>query len=116
VRSIPLDPAELRTAGALMLGGGALLPILPGHPGIVCPLRAMTGIPCPLCGMTTSVEETVRLDLRDAVAANPAGVGAVVVALALLFFRPARLRLPWPILPLTLLAMWGWELHRFSIL
>ena len=99
-----------------MLGAGALLPILPGHPGIVCPLRATTGIPCPLCGMTTSVEETVRLDLRDAFAANPAGVVAVAVALVLLVVRPTRLRLPWAVVPLTLLAMWAWELHRFSIL
>jgi putative exporter of polyketide antibiotics len=99
-----------------MLGAGALLPILPGHPGIACPLRAATGIPCPLCGMTTSVEETVRLDLQEAVAANPAGVVAVAVALALLAVRPRRLQLPWATLPAALLLMWLWELHRFSIL
>jgi len=116
VRPIVLDPGELRTAGALMLGAGALLPILPGHPGIVCPLRATTGIPCPLCGMTTSVEATVRLDLQDALAANPAGVLAVALAVVLLALRPRRLRLPWLVAPLLLLAMWAWELHRFSIL
>jgi Protein of unknown function (DUF2752) len=116
VRPIVLDPAELRTAGAVMLGAGALLPILPGHPGIACPLRAATGIPCPLCGMTTSVEETVRLDLQEAVAANPAGVVAVGVAVLLLVLRPRRLQLPWPTAPVALLAMWAWELHRFSIL
>ncbi len=99
-----------------MLGGGVLLPILPSHPGIACPLRATTGIPCPLCGMTTSVEETVRLDLHDAVAANPAGVLAVAVAVLLLVVRPRNLRLPSAAVPLTLLAMWAWELHRFSIL
>lgn len=99
-----------------MLGAGALLPILPSHPGIACPLRAVTGVPCPLCGMTTSVEETVRLDLQAAVAANPAGVAAVAVALLLLVLRPVRLQLPWAVVPITLLAMWAWELHRFSIL
>ena len=99
-----------------MLGAGALLPLLPGHPGIACPLRATTGIPCPLCGMTTSVEETVRLDLDAAVAANPAGVVAVAVAALLLVRRPARLRLPWLTLPVALFGMWLWELNRFSIL
>jgi Protein of unknown function (DUF2752) len=100
-----------------MLGAAALLPVLPGHPGLACPLRAATGIPCPLCGMTTSVEETVRLDLEAAVAANPAGV-AVAVAVLLLFGRrqPTALRLPWLALPVALLAMWVWELNRFSIL
>jgi hypothetical protein len=116
VRPIVLDPADLRTAGAVMLGAGAMLPILPGHPGIACPLRASTGIPCPLCGMTTSVEETVRLDLHAAVAANPAGVVAVAFALLLLAVRPTRLQLPWAVVPVALLAMWVWELHRFSIL
>lgn len=99
-----------------MLGAAAVLPLLPGHPGIACPLRATTGIPCPLCGMTTSVEETVRLDLDAAVAANPAGVVAVAVAVALLVVRPARLRLPWLVAPVALAAMWLWELNRFSIL
>jgi Protein of unknown function (DUF2752) len=116
VRPIHLDPAELRLAGVAMLGAGALLPVLPGHPGLACPLRAMTGIPCPLCGMTTSVEETVRLDVNDAIAANPAGVVAVAVALLLLVWRPARLRLPWQAVPVALLGMWAWELNRFSIL
>ena len=99
-----------------MIGAGALLPILPGHPGIACPLRAATGIPCPLCGMTTSVEETVRLDLNDAIAANPAGILAVTVAVLLLVLRPRRLQLPWATVPAALLLMWAWELHRFSIL
>lgn len=99
-----------------MLGAGFLLPVLPGHPGIVCPLRAATGIPCPLCGMTTSVEETVRFDLQDALAANPAGIVAVCVAVILLVLRPRRLLLPWAAVPLALAAMWAWELHRFDIL
>ena len=111
-----LDPRELRAAGAAMLGAGLLLPVLPGHPSFVCPLRAVTGVPCPLCGLSTSVEETVHLHLGDALAANPLGVLLVLVALALFVLRPARLALPRTVIPTVLAASWLFELHRFSII
>ena len=89
-----LDPGELRVAGGTMLAAGLALPVLPGHPSLHCPLRALTGLPCPLCGLSTSVEETVRLHLGDALAANPLGVLLVLAALVLLVLRPVRLALP----------------------
>jgi hypothetical protein len=115
-RRLSLDPAELRVTGAIMLAAGVALPLVPGHPGIACPLRRLTGVPCPLCGMSTSVEQTVHLHLHAALAANPAGVVAVVVAILLLVLRPRRLSVPSVMLPLVLAAMWLFELHRFSIL
>jgi hypothetical protein len=115
-RRLALDPKELRVTGAVMLAAGATLPFLPAHPSVACPLRMLTGVPCPLCGMTTSVEATVRLDLHDALAANPAGVVAVVVAVLLLAFGPRRLNVPSVALPIGLAAMWLFELHRFSII
>ena len=99
-----------------MLGAAVVLPALPGHPGIPCPLRTLTGVPCPLCGMTTSVEATVHLHLGQALAANPAGVAAVVVALLLLVLRPAQVRIPAALPFVALAALWAFELHRFSIL
>jgi Protein of unknown function (DUF2752) len=111
-----LDPGELRVAGGAMLAAGLALPVLPGHPSFHCPLRALTGLPCPLCGLSTSVEETVRLHLGDAVAANPLGVLLVLVALALLVLRPVRLALPKAVIPTVLTASWLFELHRFSFL
>ena len=99
-----------------MLAAGLTLPVLPGHPSFHCPLRALTGLPCPLCGLSTSVEETVRLHLGDAVAANPLGVLLVLVALALLVLRPVRLALPRAVIPTVLTASWLFELHRFSII
>jgi hypothetical protein len=114
-RRLELDPSDLRGAGALLLAAGAVLPLLPGHPGFACPLRRLTGIPCPLCGMTTSVEDTMRLHLHAALAANPAGLLAVAVAICLLVVRPRRLVLPTLLPPLVLAAMWAFELHRFSV-
>ena len=114
--TLALDAGELRIAGAVMLGAAAVLERIPGHQVVGCPLRVLTGIPCPLCGMTTSVEETVRLHLGRAVEANPAGIVAVAAAIGLLVLRPRRLRIPAALPPLTLAALWAFELHRFSIL
>jgi hypothetical protein len=107
---------DLRQAGGLMLVAAAILPQIPGHPGAPCPLRALTGVPCPLCGMTTSVEDTVGGHLGSAVCANPAGVLAVVAAVALLLFRPRQVRFPAAVPIAVLVAMWLFELHRFSYL
>jgi hypothetical protein len=114
--TVALDVRELRWVGAGMLAAGALLPLLPGDAGLPCPLRTITGVPCPLCGMTTSVVAAVHGNAADALAANPAGIALVLAAVALLLFRPARLLLPAIAPPFVLAAMWLFELHRFSIL
>jgi hypothetical protein len=68
----------------------------------VCPLRAVTGVPCPFCGGTTAATALADGHLADAVAANPfvpalavvlAGVLVLVVARALGWAAPPR---SWP--------------------
>lgn len=111
------DLAGLRPAGALMLGAAAVFATLPGDQGLPCPMRELTGVPCPLCGMTTSVVATVRLDLASAWSANPAGIIAVVVAVVLLVARrPAELPVPWWLVASSVASMWLFQLHRFSVL
>jgi Protein of unknown function (DUF2752) len=112
-----LDARPVRWVGGAMLAAGALLPALPGNAGLPCPLRTLTGIPCPLCGMSTSVTSTMRLRLVDALAANPGGVLLVALTVVLLLVRPARLPLPPTWVTVGLVAfLWVWELQRFSIL
>jgi hypothetical protein len=110
------DARDLRIAGGAMLGLGVLLPLLPGPDGVPCPLRRLTGVPCPLCGMTTSVEDALHAHLGAALEANPFGLLAIAAAVALLAFRPARLRVSAPLVMLAAAASWIFELHRFSIL
>lgn len=111
-----VELADLRVAGGVMLAAAFAGPVF-GAPGLPCPLRALTGIPCPLCGMTTSVTEAVHLDVASALAANPAGLVAVAVAVALLMFRRVeRVRVPAVAGPAGLVAMWAFQLQRFQIL
>lgn len=112
-----VDLHDLRIAGAAMLAGAAVLPLLPGPDGLPCPLRSLTGIPCPLCGMTTSVTAAVHLDPWQALVASPAGLAAVVIAIGLLVFRHRRtVDVPVWIVPVALLAMEIWQLARFGVL
>jgi hypothetical protein len=111
--SLSFDARDLRISGGLMLGAAAVIPELPFEPGFACPLRTWTGIPCPLCGMSTSVIATVHGDLMSAFAANPAGIVAVVVAAWLLIARPRSLRVPLPVILFMLASMWIFELFRF---
>ena len=84
---------------------------------VPCGVRALTGLPCPLCGMTTGVLALATGDVGASLAANPGAIAFVVgVALALtgrfgaLGRRLLLLRFP------ALGAMWLFELRRFGVL
>ena len=75
-------PNQLRVAAAGLVGVAAVWPVLPAHPPLVCPLRAATGIPCPLCGMTRACVAVAHGHLATSLAFNPAGVLVVLAAVA----------------------------------
>jgi hypothetical protein len=114
--TISLDGTDLRYAAVSAVAAGAALQLLPVHPPLACPLRTITGVPCPLCGMTTSVTATIRLDLGAAIAATPAGLAAVLAAFLVLALRPRTIRIPAAAPYLVLGCMWLYQLHRFSFL
>lgn len=104
--------------GALILGDGALA----GH--VLCPLRAATGVPCPLCGATRSVALAVRGDAAF-LDFNPIWVlvlaALVIVGLARAVAgergrRSLPARVPWPAVVVVIAAGWAVALaHRDAI-
>ncbi|MFN2594833.1 MAG: DUF2752 domain-containing protein [Actinomycetota bacterium] len=114
-KPVELDSHFLRLPALGMVAAGVLLPLL-GHPGTACPLRTLTGIPCPLCGASTSVEDALRGHLWTAARTNPLGVVALAIAG---FVVVARRRYVWRI-PLAAVfavlgAAWVVELLRFKV-
>lgn len=114
--SVALDVADLRVVGVALCAASLVLPVVPLYPGVTCPLRASTGIPCPLCGITSSIRATLRLDVAEAAALNPGGLAAVGAAAALLAPRRSRITVPAAALPLALVCLWVFELFRFNLL
>ena len=103
---------DLRAVAASMLAIAAVSPALPGHPSLACPLRAATGIPCPLCGMTRAVVAAVHGHIGTSLAFNPGGI--IVLALALVaLLRPqwlTRIHMPWWSFAVAFGALWVWNI------
>lgn len=133
-----LDPHERRslriqaTGLVGMLAAGGILASTSLRVPLICPLRALTGIPCPLCGMTTGVVATLQGDLAPAVGANlfsPIVVPGALVALAERLRRlknrgpfrrwswtKGRKRLAITALGASVAISWIFELFRFNVL
>ncbi|HEV2895635.1 MAG TPA: DUF2752 domain-containing protein [Actinomycetota bacterium] len=124
-------PEQLGVAGLGAAGAAAAYQAAMGGGGLwlPCPLRALTGIPCPLCGMTTAATGLASGDLGAALAANPfvlllAGftlVMAVVMAARALGWLGNAAQWPasrhrqacWAAGVLAA-ASWAFQLHRFG--
>lgn len=105
-----LSTRELRAGAAAMLGLALVWPQLPVHPPMACPLRTITGVPCPLCGMTRSVVALVHGHLVESLRFNPAGIVVALLALALIGgFRLERFTVPLWVLISLAAVLWSWN-------
>jgi uncharacterized protein DUF2752 len=124
-------PEQLGLAGLVAAGAVVAYQAAMGGVGLrlPCPLRALTGIPCPLCGMTTAATGLASGDLAAALAANPfvlllAGftlvMAVVMVARALGRLGPpaqwpaSRRRQGYWVAGVLAAASWAFQLHRFG--
>jgi Protein of unknown function (DUF2752) len=124
-------PEQLGVAGLGAAGAAVAYQAALGGDGswLPCPLRTLTGIPCPLCGLTTAATGLVSGDLAAALAANPfvlllAGftlVMAVLMAARALGWAAGAAQ--WPasrrrqgywLVAAVAGASWAFQLHRFG--
>jgi Protein of unknown function (DUF2752) len=126
------EHVSMFAAGAAMLG--AVYPAVVAHtgwPGLPCPLRTLTGVPCPFCGMTTATVALSHGQWGRAAAANPlaylaaalaAGTLPVLLARTVGLAPPPR---PWPeatcrrarwAMAVLVGLSWLFQLHRFGFL
>ena len=104
------NPQSLRIGAIGLVGAAVAWPFVP-HPPIACPLRAATGIPCPLCGMTRACVAALHGHLGPSLAFNPGGI-IVVLAAVVAIVRPqllARVRIPMWIVAVVFGALWIWN-------
>jgi hypothetical protein len=102
---------DLRVGAGALLGAAAAWPLLPVHPTLVCPLRSLTGVPCPLCGMTRACVAAIHGHLTTSLRYNPAGI-LVLVAAAVVILRPqvfSRVRFPTWGVAIAVGALWVWN-------
>lgn len=103
---------DLRVGAAALLGTAAVWSRLPVHPPFACPLRSLTGIPCPLCGMTRACVAAAHGNFVSSLRFNPGGIFVMLLAVVLLV-RPSwvsNVRPPTWAIWLTLGALWIWNI------
>ena len=124
------DDQQRRRRNGLVWGGGVLVALLlvPLGPWLAsllwaCPLKELTGWPCPSCGTTRSALHLARLEVVEALVRYPLPtlawlvflLGGTVSGFAALLGRPLpSLRRPpmafWWTLGLAVLANWGYSI------
>jgi hypothetical protein len=119
-------------AGAAAVG--SVYPLIVAHTGghgLPCPLRTLTGVPCPFCGLTTATVALTHGNWAAAALANPLaylaaglaiGTAPVLVARAAgrateprAWSAAARRRARWALAVVVALS-WIFQLHRYGFL
>ena len=113
--SVDANVREARLVGGAMLGIAAVRPLVPFEFVPPCPLRTITGIPCPMCGMTRGVTAVVHGDFGHALFLNPASFLAIGLAVLLLFqWRTKRVVIPVWVIVTVMALMWAWQLFKYA--
>ena len=109
--AVAFDAQTARVSGLALGAAGLLYAVSPIHPPLICPLRTLTGIPCPFCGMTRAVTAAMQGHLWASLRYQPAGLLLLAFGLFVVTRRSRDpVRLPtWSLVALVAL-MWAWNL------
>lgn len=134
VRRMYSVPEHITMFGVGAAAIGAVYPTIMAHTGgqgIPCPLRTLTGVPCPFCGLTTATVALARGQWAAAAGASPlACLGAILVVGTVPVLaarvvglasppRPASDRTRRRITRVMLVIVglnWLFELHRYAFI
>ena len=125
-------PERIGGFGALVGFAAMAWPFVSTRTGAAapCPLRLLTGVPCPACGLTTAAVAFVRGQAETAFHANPlifrlaaftAAAGPLVALRATGLLQPPR---PWSsarrrrvgwLAAMLATASWLFQLHRLDL-
>lgn len=103
---------DVRIGGIALVGLAAAWKRLPVHPSFHCPLRTLTGVPCPFCGMTRACIAAAHGHIGQSLAYNPGGI-LVFAAAIVLIVRPGwlrRIRVPLWSVWVALGVLWLWNI------
>ena len=121
-------PRAALLSGALLLALGIVAAALPGieNGPVVCPFRAVTGLPCPTCGLTRVAHSLMLGDVGRALAINPFDALFFLAAVPLfaglwvanltagfavrISMSPWERRAAWSLLAAVALANWAYVL------
>jgi hypothetical protein len=110
-----IELAPLRTAGLFLVPAAIILSVSPFDPVPPCPLRALAGIPCPLCGSTRGVIAAVHGHIGDALVLNPASIGVLILALLMVAgWRVERIRIPVWVIIVVFAVLWSYQLFKYG--
>jgi len=127
-------PERITLLGAAAASVGSVYPLIMAHTGgqgIPCPLRTLTGVPCPFCGLTTATVALAHGQWTTAATTSPLTclVGLLAVCTApLLTARAAGLTGPprpaseqarrriTRVMSVIVGLNWLFELHRYGII
>ena len=113
----PIDTGRSRQIAIGLAGISFGLAHLPASVGLPCPLRSLTGVPCPFCGMTTALRALGGGHVANSLQAAPLGMILVLVVLLMAIRRanpPLRVPVWYLLTPIT--AEWLYELTRYHVI
>ena len=119
IRRMYSVPEHITMAGLSAGAIGAIYPVIQAHtgvPGLACPLRTLTGVPCPFCGLTTATVALTHGQWVTAAATSPLWgqrVGAYLIDVApIVILEIIFVRLVFALFIVVMLASIGWTIYN----